>query len=314
MPRRRERERQVARRLRAEGWPLRRIASEVGVALSSVSVWVADISPGRPSHTVHSSAARKRKGQLDRGTRHCGRCKRDLPLTSFNRHPKGRQWWCRKCFRIYFKSRGQLHREQSYEARRRRREAAREFIYEHLRSHPCSDCEEKDPLLLEFDHVGAKRAHVSVLTADGFSIDHIKTEIARCEVVCVNCHRIRTALRGNSWRLDPMRIELDTSLTPGERRNMGYVRDLLITSCCVDCGETRLAVLEFDHIGAKRANVVDLARRGCGMQALLAEISRCEVRCANCHRRRTLQRLDRAMPRVAKEECPRQDSNLQPSP
>lgn len=43
-----------------------------------------------------------------------------------------------------------------------------------------------------------------------------------------------------------------------------------------------------NRVGMKVANVTDLARRGCSLRRLEAEVSQCEVRCANCHRRRTL--------------------------
>jgi hypothetical protein len=68
---------------------------------------------------------------------------------------------------------------------------------------------------------------------------------------------------------------------------MLYVRDLLMDSQCVDCGDSRLAVLEFDHVAEKTANVCDLARSGCALWRLETELARCEIRCVNCHRRRT---------------------------
>lgn len=69
---------------------------------------------------------------------------------------------------------------------------------------------------------------------------------------------------------------------------MMFVRELLLASHCVDCGDSRLIVLDFDHVGPKAGNVTDLARRGCSVRRLEAETAQCEVRCANCHRRRTL--------------------------
>ncbi len=57
---------------------------------------------------------------------------------------------------------------------------------------------------------------------------------------------------------------------------------------CVDCGEPDPIVLEFDHVrGEKRADVDSLITVGCSRALLLAEIAKCDVRCANCHRRRT---------------------------
>jgi hypothetical protein len=55
----------------------------------------------------------------------------------------------------------------------------------------------------------------------------------------------------------------------------------------MDCGDSRLVVLEFDHRGKKEANVTELARRGYSLQRLEAEVAECEIRCVNCHRRKT---------------------------
>ena len=132
--------------------------------------------------------------------------------------------------------------------------------------------------------------------ADGLSLDALKDEITSCEVVCVNCHRIRTARQTDSWRLLPAKLDQDTRLAASERRNMIFVRELPSRSWCVDCGDDRLAVLEFDHVGPKRANVVRLARRGCSLETLEDEVSHCQIRCANCHRRRTLAHLNLPRP------------------
>jgi hypothetical protein len=56
----------------------------------------------------------------------------------------------------------------------------------------CIDCGEKNHVVLDFDHLKDKRYNVSRMIHDGFSWAAIKKEIAKCEVVCANCHRIRT--------------------------------------------------------------------------------------------------------------------------
>ena len=58
----------------------------------------------------------------------------------------------------------------------------------------------------------------------------------------------------------------------------------------MDCGQNDPVVLEFDHLRDKRFNV------GSGLpyrnwESILAEIQKCEVVCANCHRRRTSRRI-----------------------
>jgi hypothetical protein len=46
-------------------------------------------------------------------------------------------------------------------------------------------------------------------------------------------------------------------------------------------------VLEFDHIGLKGKNVITMAWEGYGMETIQIEMNKCEMPCANCHRRKT---------------------------
>lgn len=64
-----------------------------------------------------------------------------------------------------------------------------------------------------------------------------------------------------------------------------YVYNWLATHPCVDCDETRIPTLQFDHIdpSLKRFNITEAVRRRVGLKTLQIEINKCEVRCANCH-------------------------------
>jgi len=66
----------------------------------------------------------------------------------------------------------------------------------------------------------------------------------------------------------------------------------LQTHPCVDCGHRDIRVLEFDHRDreTKVKDVAVLATEGYGLARVQAEIEKCDVRCANCHRIRTHQR------------------------
>jgi hypothetical protein len=56
---------------------------------------------------------------------------------------------------------------------------------------------------------------------------------------------------------------------------------------CVDCGEADVVCLEFDHVrGRKRGNVAHILGDH-SWEVIEAEIAKCVVRCANCHRRKT---------------------------
>ena len=70
--------------------------------------------------------------------------------------------------------------------------------------------------------------------------------------------------------------------------NREYVMKVLLESGCVDCGFANPVALEFDHVrGEKIAGVGFLATRPVSMKKLKEEISKCEVRCRNCHQIRT---------------------------
>jgi hypothetical protein len=71
-------------------------------------------------------------------------------------------------------------------------------------------------------------------------------------------------------------------------RNREYIHDLLKKSKCVDCGDTRWQVLEFDHLREKKNNVSSMMKNNSSIAKLQAEIDKCEIVCANCHRWRSL--------------------------
>lgn len=76
------------------------------------------------------------------------------------------------------------------------RQRNREFIYVYLKEHPCVDCGETDPVVLEFDHVrGTKIKEVSLMSNNCVAISTLLKEIEKCEIRCANCHRRVTWLR-----------------------------------------------------------------------------------------------------------------------
>jgi len=64
---------------------------------------------------------------------------------------------------------------------------------------------------------------------------------------------------------------------------------LLNTKSCIDCGEKDPIVLDFDHKDPKSKfkSVSKLLSGHWSWKSVEAEISKCEIRCANCHRRKT---------------------------
>lgn len=67
-----------------------------------------------------------------------------------------------------------------------------------------------------------------------------------------------------------------------------HISLLMDSGGCVDCGEKRIETLDYDHIkGKKKYNISNMINHGFSWSSILKEISKCEIRCSNCHRVRT---------------------------
>ena len=97
------------------------------------------------------------------------------------------------------------------EKRRKYRQDNTSRIHNYLLEHPCVDCGEDDPIVLEFDHLRDKKATISRMVTNTRSWATITEEITKCEVRCANCHRKITAKRAQtfSFRVGKMRVEVD---------------------------------------------------------------------------------------------------------
>jgi hypothetical protein len=136
----------------------------------------------------------------------CPNCKETKPFRDFgfkNRAKELLQPWCRACERIY-KQGWYLHNRERHMAnvavtKQRVRSATRLRVLAYLRKHPCVDCGEGNPVVLDFDHVRTKRWNISYMVSCGFPWATIEDEIKRCHLRCANCHRIKTARERGSY-------------------------------------------------------------------------------------------------------------------
>ena len=131
----------------------------------------------------------------------CSKCKHTKENAAFSWRNKAKGTlisWCKDCMRVYDKARGHGGKgSKRYEQSRKRIERNAQYTWDYLLSHPCVDCGEADPIVLEFDHIEQdnKLSTVCDLTRNGCSIEKIQTEISKCDVRCANCHRRRTAVQ-----------------------------------------------------------------------------------------------------------------------
>jgi hypothetical protein len=149
----------------------------------------------------------------------CSRCKRWLPIDQFRaRVMRGRPYVearCRLCIANAVSKYAGTHRRtirrtrKKWYAKNRARLIAygkarycnmhrerRDFI-EWIKSAPCRDCGATFPYVcMDFDHCrGEKLTDVSKMQFGKFTNEEVMTELGKCELVCANCHRIRTATR-----------------------------------------------------------------------------------------------------------------------
>jgi len=64
----------------------------------------------------------------------------------------------------------------------------RAFVIEYKKTHCCEECGETEELLLDFHHDGEKEIDISRAVCD-WGLPNLKKEIAKCKVLCANCHR-----------------------------------------------------------------------------------------------------------------------------
>ncbi len=92
-------------------------------------------------------------------------------------------------------------REKLYEAQKKHRIKIRGKLFEYLSSKKCIDCGEKDPIVLDFDHIDPNKKFkpVSKLLSGHWSWSSLTHEIAKCEIRCANCHRRKTYIEQKSF-------------------------------------------------------------------------------------------------------------------
>jgi hypothetical protein len=116
----------------------------------------------------------------------CPRCGQEKPLEAFARR-RGtlRQSYCQACVRDYQRGRPRIL-------------LAKRLVREAKNGQPCADCGIEYPhYVMDFDHRPGfvKRANLSILVKRGAAEAVLRAEIAKCDLVCANCHRVRTYRR-----------------------------------------------------------------------------------------------------------------------
>lgn len=123
----------------------------------------------------------------------CYKCKEELELVEFainKSKPDGLNSQCRKCQKILRKIHYEKHKKKTISQVKDYKKSVQEYIIK-VKDAPCKDCDKKYPYyVMDFDHLGDKDFSLSMYHTKGLNL--VKKEIAKCELVCANCHRQRT--------------------------------------------------------------------------------------------------------------------------
>jgi len=130
----------------------------------------------------------------------CTGCKGSLCIDEYpvvNKKTGKRSSMCLNCKREYDREYHTKNKEKRNERKRiserKRRKRNRKFVIDYLKQNSCTDCSEDDYIVLEFDHREDKEFNIADAVRGSYSLTKIKKEIEKCDVVCANCHRRRTA-------------------------------------------------------------------------------------------------------------------------
>ncbi len=135
----------------------------------------------------------------------CPRCRREKRLDAFGRNarrPDGLQSYCTECRRDYLRTQYaknvRQYRMSAASRNDHQRRAVRRIIRE-AKDRECADCGVEYPFyVMDFDHRDRSEKLFNIgrdALRGRCSLDRLKDEIAKCDVVCANCHRARTHLQ-----------------------------------------------------------------------------------------------------------------------
>lgn len=133
----------------------------------------------------------------------CSSCKQSKDLSCFSKKGNSLQSKCKDCQKIYYKKYYESvpkEKERILKKNIDRKNILKKWIAEIKENAKCADCGNSYPACaMDFDHIeDNKDSSVSSMISSLRTKEDIAKEIEKCEIVCANCHRIRTRDRLNA--------------------------------------------------------------------------------------------------------------------
>ena len=218
-------------------------------------------------------------------TKFCAKCQTFKSIAEMSidkRNPTGVGSQCLSCSEAYIREYWNKNRALMLE-RTRKHWFNRHLWLNSLKNGSCIECGESfPPEAMDFDHVRGDKIN-SIGRMVTAHLNKILGEISKCELICANCHRVRTKKRKDAS---------GHALTKIAQRSAAFKVKLneLKVKPCIDCGRSfPPEAMDFDHISGDKKYTISTMFSS-PWTKVLEEIDKCELICANCHRVRTHKR------------------------
>jgi len=254
--------------LLVEGKSHTEISQELGVAYNTIRYW---LKPGwrERQQALSKDWAGKNRDRANENTRKWAEAH---PEYAHEYYAENRETYLENSKRWGEKNK-ELIRERSKVYTKTRRDRARKrnkpYVSQYLESHHCAVCGESDPLILCFHHRDpeTKDGDISDMI-DRRSLQSLQEEIAKCDVLCRNCHRIFHNEEHSEYPRTAKAQE---------------IRGIKSVNGCVICGEKHPAALSFHHKRPETKKAAISSMAGKPRREIAEEIAKCAILCANCH-------------------------------
>ena len=112
-------------------------------------------------------------------------------------------------------------------------------------------------------------------------------KLGRLNARCKSC--TRKDIRNAYYKNREYYLDYRAKINHSKRIKISqFIHEFLLHNPCIDCGVAEPEVLHFDHIhGQKKMEISKMRNGRYSLQAVVDEINKCVVRCANCHARKT---------------------------
>lgn len=135
----------------------------------------------------------------------CSICKEEKEISAFNTNKArkdGLQTACKECCKSQAKNWYSNNKKQHIQDVKKRKDVAKQKLFEYLQDKKCAHCPENDPIVLEFDHIDRteKEHQIGTMVLKNYSWNTILEEIKKCQILCANCHRKKTAKEDGHYK------------------------------------------------------------------------------------------------------------------